>query len=437
MLQNHGWIGTTFMGSLDYYNTKPPLNVWLIALAFKVLGPSLYALRIWSISATWMTIALFQRWLRQTRGEAIALAASLVLTTTFGFIYEHSGRSGNTDALFTLLVLLTVITLWSSQRRDWYLAWLGPIAAAVFLLRGMAVLMPLAIVAAAEWWRAAQGRRREPLPVAIAILLFALPVAVWMALRWRLDEWRFISRVFTYDFAARVLTVIEDHPGTPFYYLNVLQRNHIEWVLGTLIACIVCAVSLRRAARLLAFWRAHDPSLMLVAVWALVAFLVPTLMRTKLSWYLNPFYPPFALAVGWVFMQAVARCLEQQRHRRLAAMVALFVLVFGVAEGRLLWYSFNRRALANSSQGFLLAERRTLGGQRVFHDHWTHSETFVLTGLVGAERRDTESVATFLRDSADGDYLLWTEEISEPELLLVRARGRHRLFRRDSSRLQR
>jgi len=25
------WVGTTFLGTLDYYNTKPPLNVWLIA----------------------------------------------------------------------------------------------------------------------------------------------------------------------------------------------------------------------------------------------------------------------------------------------------------------------------------------------------------------------------------------------------------------------
>ena len=24
------WIGTTLHGELDYYNTKPPLNIWLI-----------------------------------------------------------------------------------------------------------------------------------------------------------------------------------------------------------------------------------------------------------------------------------------------------------------------------------------------------------------------------------------------------------------------
>src|SRR5689334_19361921 len=174
MLQNRRWIATTFMGSLDYYNTKPPLNIWLIALAFKVFGPTLLSLRIWSISSAWLTIVLFQRWVRQTRGPAMALSASLVLATTFGFIYEHSGRSGNTDALFTLLVLLTVVTLWASQEHDWRLVWLGPIAAAIFMLRGMAVLMPLIIVVIAERWRARRAPARRAIPIALGVLLFAL-----------------------------------------------------------------------------------------------------------------------------------------------------------------------------------------------------------------------------------------------------------------------
>ena len=30
------FVATTFLGSLDYYNSKPPLNVWLIALSTAV-----------------------------------------------------------------------------------------------------------------------------------------------------------------------------------------------------------------------------------------------------------------------------------------------------------------------------------------------------------------------------------------------------------------
>ena len=141
-------VATTFLGELDYYNSKPPLNVWLIALSFKAFGINLVSLRLVSVVSAWLTIAVLQGWARRAFGPSIALFAGLVLATTFGFVYAHSGRTAETDALFTLLVLLTVVALWAEEKQPWHRAWLGPIAAAVFLLRGMAVLMPLAIVLA-------------------------------------------------------------------------------------------------------------------------------------------------------------------------------------------------------------------------------------------------------------------------------------------------
>src|SRR6266699_696481 len=59
------WIGTTFMGALDYYNTKPPLNVWLIALSFKAFGSNLVSLRLVSAISAWLTVAVLQGWTRR------------------------------------------------------------------------------------------------------------------------------------------------------------------------------------------------------------------------------------------------------------------------------------------------------------------------------------------------------------------------------------
>ena len=143
----HGhWIGITFDDALDYYNTKPPLNVWLIAVSFKAFGINLISLRIASAVAAWLTVLVLMLWAKRAFGAATAILAGLVLSTTHGFIYVHSGRSANTDALFTLFTLLTVVILWVAEHRAWLLVWLGPILAAVFLLRGMAVLMPLTMV---------------------------------------------------------------------------------------------------------------------------------------------------------------------------------------------------------------------------------------------------------------------------------------------------
>ncbi|MCK7475785.1 MAG: hypothetical protein MZV49_25120 [Rhodopseudomonas palustris] len=65
-----------------------------------------------------------------------SIFAGLVLSTMFAFFYVHSGRTANTDAINTLLILLTVVTLWEAREARWRLLWLGPIFAAVFLLRG-------------------------------------------------------------------------------------------------------------------------------------------------------------------------------------------------------------------------------------------------------------------------------------------------------------
>src|SRR6476646_3292616 len=130
MQESGEWIGTTFFGALDYYNTKPPLNVWLIALSFKAFGINLISLRVVSVLSAWLTVAVLQDWARRVFGPAVALFAASVLATTFGFVFVHSGRTAETDALFTLLILLTVVTLWAEEDRPWYRIWLGPIAAA-------------------------------------------------------------------------------------------------------------------------------------------------------------------------------------------------------------------------------------------------------------------------------------------------------------------
>src|SRR6476469_8466403 len=56
MVQSGNWLVTTFHGDVDYYNTKPPLNVWLIAASFKLFGINLWSLRLPSFMAAFATI---------------------------------------------------------------------------------------------------------------------------------------------------------------------------------------------------------------------------------------------------------------------------------------------------------------------------------------------------------------------------------------------
>jgi 4-amino-4-deoxy-L-arabinose transferase-like glycosyltransferase len=433
MLTSGDWIGTTYLGKLDYYNSKPPLNFWLIALSFKLFGVNLIALRIPTLLAAFGTVALLLTWGRRHLGEATALGAGLVLSTMYAFFYMHAGRSANTDAINTLLVVLTVVTLWSARGRPWRLAWLGPVLAGVFLLRGMAILLPVAIIAADELITFGIRRRGRWAPTVAAAVLFALPVGAWVVARWQVDEWKFLSQLFWYDFVARTIRPIENHPGSVFFYLGVLEKHHYDWIAAVGVVAALYPVS--RAMLRAILWGSDRRALpgRLLLVWAAVALVIPTLVRTKVGWYLNPFYPVFAIAAGAIFAHGCRRAAAAPggwRSWRARALVAVIVLAAFVAQGRLIWYSYHHRDLSTSSQGLLLAERDRLKGRVVFRRQLDRAEIFVLHAMVGATHRLAPDAEVFLRDSQPGDYLLTRRAHVDAKLTLVLKSGEYLLYQR-------
>ena len=426
MVRSGDWVGVTYLGELDYYNSKPPLNIWLITLAFKIFGTNLWSLRLASAACAWLTVLVLTTWGRRCFGAAVGVTAGLVLATSFGFLYVHSGRSANTDAIFTLLVLLTVVAVWASDSRPWHSVWLGPIFAAVFLLRGMAVLMPLVLVVAVKSGRIRQ-RRFDPLPLVAAFALFAAPVAAWGIARWRLDGWRFFTALFAYDFVARTIRPLEGHDGHAFYYVTILLKHHYEWVAAAAIACLLFPIPWRHVRRF-----ASDASgvrQVLIISWVAVTVMIPTLMRTKVPWYLNTFYPVFALGTAVLLVHGLAISVERggtQRRRVLAGVVAAML---AVAEAKLLWYSYHYRDLRRSTQGLLLAEGGRLHGRRVFCSRRYKGEAFVLATL-GTDRHVAESLGAFLEVSHADDYWLSGDPVTHPELMLVLSSGSDWLYRR-------
>jgi len=429
MLRSGDWIGTTFLGSLDYYNTKPPLNIWLLALAFKTFGANLLVLRLASAASALLTVAVLMAWVRRAIGSGVALMAGLVLATSFAFIHVHSGRSANTDALFTLLVLLTVVVLWASESREWLRVWLGPIAAAIFMLRGMAVLMPMAIIGgtvifsrakrASSWW-----------PGVLAVVLFVLPVGAWVIARYQLDQWAFLQLVWSYDFVARTTRVIEEHPGGPLYYLDILQKHQYDWLIAAGAAILLYPLPWRRIGGALQEWRSRRLATV-IAVWAGATWLLPVVMQTKLPWYLNTFYPVFAVGVGAAVVHAAraARAGSGSAWRRYA-LATVVVLMFGVAETKAIYYSYRYRDIALTDQALMLDQRDRLSGHQLFRVANDRAGIFVARDVVGAVPRYIEQADQFLHQSEPGDFLLSEREVAHPDVELVATMNQFKLYRR-------
>jgi 4-amino-4-deoxy-L-arabinose transferase-like glycosyltransferase len=428
MLESGDWIVTTFNGETDYYNSKPPLNVWLIALSLKAFGPSLTAMRVPSILAAWLTVAVLVWWSTRRFGSRVALFTGMVLATCFGFLHVHSGRSANPDALLALFLLLIVLTMDLSSDRPWRRVWLGPLFAGVFLLKGMAILLPLLLVVAIEFQRRLDPWRRWA-PLGAASVFAAIPALAWAIPRWQADRWRFFERMFFYDFVTLTTTAVEGHSHSPLYYLDILVKHHYDWMIAAVAVVILFPPASWTAVRnALAFWRSTSDRARILGFWAVIALLVPMAMRTNLPWYINPFYPMFALGIGWLLAYGFSGREAPRHHRPL--LIAMVVMAAVLAEGKLIWYSYNYRALERSVQGLVLAEAERVRGARVF-GRWDRADAIVLKGLVGAKAAAAGSLTEFLQRSEPGDFLVLPADEAHDGLEQIATHGRHALYRRD------
>jgi 4-amino-4-deoxy-L-arabinose transferase-like glycosyltransferase len=427
MIDTGDWIVTRLDGEVDYSTiTKPPLMVWLLALSFQTLGVSAVSLRMVSIVAAWLTVLVVMLWTRRIAGPAISVAAGVVLATSFGFMFVHSGRTGNTDALFTLLTTLTAVVLYASVARPWVRLALGPLFAAMFLLRGPGMLMPLAIVVLFEIWRRGDPVRWRALTS--AVVLFAVPVGWWAVVRWQADGWAFLAQMWKVDLVTRTLTSFEGHSGTPLYYFDILQRYHYDWLIAAAAALLLFPPARAQWREWISVRSGDAASKVVIMAWAAVTFGVPTLMQTKLSWYLNPFYPVFAVLVGGILHHALTKAGAAPRNRTIA-LGAIVVIALGTAEGKMLYQAY-RRGSGDGVQGLLERERSRLAGRTIFRTEWNAADRFVATRMIAADVAQVGPPDRFIEVAGSGDFLVAAPDLDHPRLEKVGETAAAALYRK-------
>jgi 4-amino-4-deoxy-L-arabinose transferase-like glycosyltransferase len=113
MLKTSNPLITTFKGSPDLWNVKPPLFIWISTLMFKIFGISEYSLRFTSaLSATLVTIIIYLFGSIFLKKPFAGLFGALIILSSMGFPDTHIGRTGDYDALLILWVFLGVITFY-------------------------------------------------------------------------------------------------------------------------------------------------------------------------------------------------------------------------------------------------------------------------------------------------------------------------------------
>jgi hypothetical protein len=165
----------------------------------------------------------------------------------------------------------------------------------------------------------------------------------------------------------------------------------------------------------------------LLLSWFAATFVLPTVAVTKLGWYLNSFYPLFALGVAWAVVEAW-RATVEAHPRRAIAVAAVAALAVVVAEAKLAWHSYVVLDVNRSAQSLVLSRAAALEGRRIYAAEWPYADRFVVRTVHG-QCETAADITAFL--AASGPQDLWLgPPAEEPRLVPVASTGRQTLYRR-------
>lgn len=305
LLGRGNWLALTVGG--EPYAEKLPPPFWVFAGLLKLNSgePSAWLLRLPSVLAAIVTVALTYLIGRRLHGWRAGWIAAWVLMTTP--LIVQNAPEAKLDMVFTALVTLS-LTPWLTRRDrtgplPWpraALVWLA-LAASIFYKGPIAVVMVLAAIGAETGGKGI----RTPLRNARAgwgILLVAVIFGAWYGLQGRAPGGTSGSSQIWKQIVERLLH--GDHAEPVWYYPPHLLAVFAPWSL----LLIPIAID---------WWRRRSvpEPVRPLFYWFLVPFVVFSLASGKRQFYLMPLMPPLALIVGWWLAPRLAKSRAPKRLR--------------------------------------------------------------------------------------------------------------------------
>lgn len=277
MVQQGDWLTPRFMGRLALY--KPPLVLWASALSARIAGISRLALRFPTALLCALAVGLVFLWAAELQTwQAGACAALLVISN---HLWHVLGAMNLTDGLlaafYTIALYCVFSDPWLESRPT--LAGFSASAAAAILTKGVAGILPLAMLAI---YCLAAPPKHRPAPRRAAI---AAGLALAMAAPWFLYQWAIHPRWFWAEHIA--VEILGFGAGAPpqtshesriaFYFLRAAAMDPVLFALAGLALPGFLAALYRRSADavLLASWIAVPLAAVLVWNYRNVAYLLP------------------------------------------------------------------------------------------------------------------------------------------------------------------
>ncbi|MCS7293258.1 MAG: glycosyltransferase family 39 protein [Gloeomargarita sp. SKYBB_i_bin120] len=275
------WLFPTRMG--EPYLNKPPLVHWLTAAAYHLGGITDWTTRLPAalLSALAVPGMYVLGW--QVFGQEFAARWSALVFLTLLPVVRHGRLAMLDGTVVTGLVWLLVATALTRQQVRW--SWvMGLLLGLLALTKGL-IAVPLGVIALAFLlWDSPQVLKKPRFWV--GLVLGTLPGLSWFMLQLLHYGPVFIREHLVKQSLARTWEVVGGEPGPPWYYVQHLFFHSWPWFFFWPLGLVNA-------------WRNRDESWAKLSLLGTGIFLgVISAMTTKITWYVMPVYPFFALTVG-------------------------------------------------------------------------------------------------------------------------------------------
>ncbi len=324
MLQNKSFLVNTFDNAPDYWNSKPPLSFWGVALGYKLFGYTPFGLRFFSALAAWATFMLVVLFCLRRLSIESAIFAACIFVSLRVLYMTHNARNADPDAMFLLFYVAGLLLVLAYPQRLLAYCAAAFLAGLAFLTKSFHAI-PMVLLLLVYFFMDFPLSRRTFKQAALCLLAGLAPVLIWGISRWRVDGFLFFERMVFFDLFERSRATIEGHQGGLWYYFKYLLRSFKLWFFLALV-CIPFALAIRKKMK--TTFLTASPKGLLIKL--LLAVLLPTILfslaSSKLPWY--AYGACFFLAVLLAILFTRCRMLIWADGRVPALLFAL--CVFGI-----------------------------------------------------------------------------------------------------------
>src|SRR5688572_18760724 len=210
---------------------KPILLYWTAAASFAIFGVTELAARLPSAIAATVSIFLMYFVCRRLWGQGPAVASSLILASTVGYL--SFARASSMDMLLSscltvaLLCFMMGYNLTTSNRRWWFAACYVFIGFGVLAKGPVAIALPVLSLAGYLLIRGRRGEWKEWYPL-YALLIFVV-AAPWYIAVIRANGSQFVDVFFINQNLERFTSTVHGHSRPFYFYIPALMMLTFPW----------------------------------------------------------------------------------------------------------------------------------------------------------------------------------------------------------------